>query len=512
MSLDLALTIARSGLASIQRNLAQTAQNIANAETPGYTRKTVPQQAMAVADLPLGLRNADAGRAVDTALVNQLNGSRGTVAAATVREALLRGIEQAHGAAGDGATLGDAVSALGDAFTLLRAAPADAGQQHAVLVAATTVTTRLGDLSRAIGTARQQAQDGIVQEVASANAALREIATLTLQIRANPAGGSADLEDQRDRAIGSLGESLEVQAVHRPNGEVMLIARGGIVLPLDPDRDVLGTAQATAGPETYRGAGGSLPGITLNGSDVTGQVTGGRLGEYLALWDRVLPRYQAETDLVAANLADRFARQGLVLFTDADGTTVPDPAQPYAGSAQIGLAGRLRLGQAVTAAPRLLRDGTDVVAGSPGGPMGGPTAFTPNPADGPAGFTGLLDRVLDYSLGAEAAPGVAWAAIAGAGLGPDGTLRSPFAPSATLAGYANAVTVAQLGDRAAATAAKAGAAGLQGALEARFAAGSGVDVDAEMAGMVTLQTAYAANAKVISTLQSMWDALFAAKP
>ncbi|MDN3568551.1 flagellar basal body rod C-terminal domain-containing protein [Paeniroseomonas aquatica] len=507
MSLDLALSIARSGLASIQRNLAQTAQNIANAETPGYTRKTVPQQAMAVADLPLGLRNADARRAVDTALVNQLNGSRGTVAAATVREALLRGIEQAHGAAGDGATLGDAVSALGDAFTLLRAAPADAGQQHAVLVAATTLTTRLGDLSRAIGGARQQAQDGIVQEVSAANAALRDIAALTIQIKARPPGGSAELEDRRDQAIATLGESMEVQAVHRPNGEVLLIARGGIALPLDPDRDVLGTLQATVGPETFHGAGGSLSGVTLNGSDITGQISGGRLGEYLSLRDRVLPRYQAETDLVAANLADRFARQGLALFTDADGTTVPDPAQPYAGSAQVGLAGRLRLSLAVTAAPRLLRDGTDVVAGGPGGP----SAFTPNPPGGPAGFTGLLDRVLTYSLGAEAAAGVAWAPIAGNGLGPDGTLQSPFPAPATLSGYADSVTVAQLGDRAAATAVREGAAGLQTALEARFAAGSGVDVDAEMAGMVTLQNAYAANARVISTLQAMWDALLATR-
>ena len=39
MSLDLALGIARSGLAAVQRGLAQNAQNVANAETAGYTRK-----------------------------------------------------------------------------------------------------------------------------------------------------------------------------------------------------------------------------------------------------------------------------------------------------------------------------------------------------------------------------------------------------------------------------------------------------------------------------------------
>ena len=38
MSLDLALNIARSGLAAVQRGLAQNAQNVANADTAGYTR------------------------------------------------------------------------------------------------------------------------------------------------------------------------------------------------------------------------------------------------------------------------------------------------------------------------------------------------------------------------------------------------------------------------------------------------------------------------------------------
>jgi flagellar hook-associated protein 1 FlgK len=83
-------------------------------------------------------------------------------------------------------------------------------------------------------------------------------------------------------------------------------------------------------------------------------------------------------------------------------------------------------------------------------------------------------------------------------------------PAARIAGYASNVTAAQLGDSAAAAEARSRAASLQAALDDRFTASSGVDVDAEMAGMVTLQNAYAANAKVISTLQAMWDSLLGA--
>ena len=41
MSLDLALSIARSGLSHINRQLAQSAGNVSNAATPGYTRKEI---------------------------------------------------------------------------------------------------------------------------------------------------------------------------------------------------------------------------------------------------------------------------------------------------------------------------------------------------------------------------------------------------------------------------------------------------------------------------------------
>src|ERR671933_128018 len=127
MSLDAALLVARSGLAAVQRGLAQASQNVANAETPGYTRKAVPQQALTVGDSPAGLRSGEAQRSVDTALLARLDASRATAAAATLAE-------------------------------------------------------RLNGVSDAIGAARQQAQDSVVAEVAKANAALRDIADLTTRL------------------------------------------------------------------------------------------------------------------------------------------------------------------------------------------------------------------------------------------------------------------------------------------------------------------------------------------
>ena len=507
MSLETALLSARSGLLHTQRALAASAGNVVNADTVGFTLKTVACRAEQADGQATGVRSLAPSRDVDEALLTELDSRRAAAAAAGLRADLLAGIEAVHGSpeAGDG--LGDLVAALRTGFEDLRADPAEAGRQTALVLAAEELATRFNEISASVGQARQQAQDTVVAEVATINAGLRDIASLTIRIREQIAltGEAAGLEDQRDAAISALSESIEVRALKREDGGIVLVARNGIVLPLDPARDAFSTADATVGAAAFHGAGGTIPGVMLGTQDVTASLLGGRLAEAIALRDQTLPRYQSEVDLAAATLAARFDAQGLTLFTDATGA-VPDTAQPYAGSTMLGFAGTIRVNAAVALDPALLRDGTHAVSASPAGASN----FTPNPPGGPAAFTGMIDRVLDFTFGAQAQAGLAWAAIATGGLGPDGTLSSPFGAPATIEGYAGLVTATQTADSASAKSAVAGAKTMVDGLEARFAQRSGVDVDTEMAAMVTLQNAYAANARVMSTVQAMWDSLLGA--
>jgi flagellar hook-associated protein 1 FlgK len=140
---------------------------------------------------------------------------------------------------------------------------------------------------------------------------------------------------------------------------------------------------------------------------------------------------------------------------------------------------------------------------------GGPTAFTRNPAGGPAGFTTLIDRVLAHSLGESPRPGVQWGPLISIGLGPDGSLASPFVAPRSVEGYGAVLTGAHTADRAAAAATRERAETMRRGLDARFQQQSGVDPDTEMAHLVQLQNAYAANARVMNTAQQMWDQLLA---
>jgi flagellar hook-associated protein 1 FlgK len=127
---------------------------------------------------------------------------------------------------------------------------------------------------------------------------------------------------------------------------------------------------------------------------------------------------------------------------------------------------------------------------------------------GPAGFVTLIDRILSFTFGETSASGASWGGFATSGLGPDGTLSSPFGSPRTIEDYTGLVTASQTSDSAAATSALETAKQFSEGLEARFNRESRVDVDSEMASLIQLQNAYAANARVMTTAQSMWTTLF----
>ena len=510
MSIDAALLIARSGLMHTQRALSNAADNVANAETEGYTRKRIVAEAVSVNGQGMGVRSLGPVRDVDTALVNEMNKRKSELAAAELRDSVLARIEEAHGDPAKGEGLGDLVGKLRSGFIELRHDPSQVVKQQAIVLnAAQILTDRLNDLSRVVGEARQSAHDGIVTEITKINATVRELAELTRNIveRTGAGEATADIEDKRDLALDHLSESVGFKAVRRENGGLLLLGAGGVTIPLSEKGDAFSVAPGVLAPAAYYGGAGTIPPIVLAGTDVTPLISGGRLGEYLRLRDQTLPRYQAELDVAAAEIADRFEEEGLRLFTDPTGTppalSGPDPNLPYAGGAQIGFAGRIQVNAEVRAEVRKLRDGTHVQPPPPAVPW-----FTPNPVGGPAGFTTLIDRILTNSFAASNSQGSNWGGFATTGLGPDGSLSSPFGMPQTIEQYGILVTATQASDSAAAGAAVETAKQLSDGLQARFTRQSRVDVDSEMASLIQLQNAYAANARVISTAQTMWDSLF----
>lgn len=468
-SLDSITSIASTGLSAVQAGIAVLSDNIANAGAAGFTDKHLNLSAFDVGGQTDGVRQGLISRSVDAALQANVWSSASAVGALTVQSRIFNAINTTQGSPGDGTSLADRLTALQSSFTLLQSQPSSQLQQSAVATAAATLAGDINNVASAITNQRNNVQDQIVSSVGTLNAALATAQSTTEAIISATSANqdTAALEDQRDTALQTISGLLEVHYAKSPGGDVTVLGQGGFSIPLSSR---FSTSAGTLSPQaTYAAGSGSVPPILLQSSnpavppvDVTTRISGGGLGELINQRDAVLPAYTASLDAFSAKLASSLSSQGLQLFTDGSAT---QPLTDYAG-----LSSHLQVNAILTANPSLIRDGT------PG------SSFPINPANGPASFSDLIDRVVKSSFAAS---------------GPVSSLNTD----------AQSFVARQSAAASKAATDLTSATSYQTALAAKFSDGSGVNVDAELGLMVSLQNSYQANARVIQATQTLFSAL-----
>jgi flagellar hook-associated protein 1 FlgK len=417
------------------------------------------------------VRSGPAIRTIDTALQAEVFSQNATVAGLQTRQNALQAIDAVQGTPGQGGDIASLLGNLQDQFSTLLNSPDNKTQQSAVVSAAANVAQGINALSAAYTAQRQTAQDSIVAEVTTLNATLSTIGDLSDRVVALKARGQsiADLENQRDSAVASLSQLLDVKTLAQPNGDLLIITQSGLTLPTRG-----GSPFSVADASMQPGSG--APAITLRGAGVTTQIRGGQIGANVTLRDTTMPTYQAELDELAQNLSNRFAMQGLDLFTAPTGGSAAGVQNGY-----VGFAATIQVDP--TLSPSAVRDGTPSIN-----------------AAGLAGFTDVINKVLNNALGAGLASHVS-------GLGPAGDLNAPYVAPATLRQLAATMLASQAQDSAGTTSQLGTEQAVQTTLTAKLSAQSGVNMDTEMSTMIQLQNAYGANAKVIGAVQAMWTQL-----
>ncbi len=475
MSLISALSIATGGLANVNSQLGVVSQNVSNANTAGYTREIGQQTAMSGGGQGMGVRTGTTVRSVDAELQAEAWQQDAAVAAMTVRAQALSAVDAANGTPGQGNDLASLTGALSNAFATLSADPSSTAEQTAVVTAARSLASGINGVAQAVGTQRQAAQDSISQDLIQLNAALATIGTLSRQISTATHEGTstAALEDQRDTAMSTVAQLTGATLLKQANGDVQVILPAGTTLPTDGSES-LRITDSQLSPQT------AAPPVTLNGKDITAQLTAGRIGANLGLRDAGLPTFQAELDEFSNNLTQRFSQAGLDLFTDP---SPPAATAPPAQAAYLGLANRIAVNPAVASNPAKVQQGTGLFATG-------------------ASDQTVINNVLSQTFGPVPASTAAPPLVTGLGL--SGTLAMPFARPPTLASFAATVVATQTSASSAASADLANAQAVQTTLNSKVAAVSGVSVDTEMSTMIGLQNAYSANARIITAVNDMW--------
>lgn len=288
-ALALSLSSALSGLQAAQQNLSVISGNISNANTAGYSRETLPTTALLIPGSG-GVATGVAQRNVDQTLNANLRTQISATSAASTLDSYYQSIQNLFGTVSGANSLSNTLSSFTSALQSLSTTPSDTVAQQNVVSAGQALTNQLNSMSSGIQTLRANADSGISDAVAQVNTLLQSIVSYNSQIAKARATNqsTAALEDQRDQALQQLAQQMPIQAYTDANDNMVVATPQGTTL-------VAGTAaQLTFTPAGTVTAASTLSQITVNGLDITSQISGGSIGALLQMRDQVLPNLTGE--------------------------------------------------------------------------------------------------------------------------------------------------------------------------------------------------------------------------
>ena len=329
MSLDIARLIAFSGLSAAQLQITVASSNISNADTAGYTEKTANQVSNVTAGIGTGVSITGITSTVDKLLLKSLVAATSDLGSADTTNSYLTELEQLYGTTGSsdgttsGTSLANTIASFESALTSLAATPSSASLQANAINALNDVVTQLRDTSDGIQKLRANADQDISSAVGDVNKDVQQIADLNNEIRQTAAAGqsTADLEDQRNSAVQDLASQMNVNYYTASNGDLQVYTASGQSL-VDSSAHLLSytpVASVTASTTYSAGSSSGFSGITVNGVDITSQITSGKIGSLVTLRDQALPAAESQLDQLASQLA------ASLNAVSNEGTSVPPP-------------------------------------------------------------------------------------------------------------------------------------------------------------------------------------------
>ena len=337
MGLSQALATAMSGLRATQASLSLVSSNVANAETPGYVKKTVNQVAGLTGDYGLSVLLNGVNRQLDQYLQTQIRTEASGAAYADIRSTYLANLQNVYGNPGDTGTIENAFNNFLTALQSLSTSPDSQSARIGVVNAARTMAQQLNATTQGIQNLRANAEAGINDSVTTANNAMAQIAAINNQLKNNGQtdASTASLLDQRDQYIDQLSQLMDIRTVTNDLNQVTVFTNSGVQLVGTEAAKLSFNAQGTVTPNTLYNsnpAQSNVGTITINfphgGSyDMvsTNSIRSGKIAAYLELRDNTLVKAQAQIDQFAASMSSALSDK-----TTA-GVAAPSSVLPQAG-------------------------------------------------------------------------------------------------------------------------------------------------------------------------------------
>lgn len=299
-SLTSLMNIAQQALNADQNALNVTSNNVANQNTPGYTREVVTWQTNDV----VSLSNGSYSEGVSSSEVSQRNrvleqqvqqqiqvqGQSGALQSALQQVENIFGLSSTSSSASTTA-LGSAVDSFFSSLSSLTANPSDTSTRQSVLAAANTLASAFNSASNQLTQVTSGLNQQVTSVVGQVNSLTSTIASLNQQISStSPNSDAGPLEDQRQQAIEQLSALVGLDQISTENNGITLTTSNGAVL-VDGDKSfALQTTQVGGNTDVVASA---------TGQDITTGLTGGQLGGVLEARSQQIPAYASALDNLA---------------------------------------------------------------------------------------------------------------------------------------------------------------------------------------------------------------------
>jgi len=324
------LAIATGALGAEQGALDATTNNVANVNTPGYSRL----QPVLVESSPIVVGAVTYGTGVS---LEKLQSLRDPILQMRIQEetqqqgqlnASLTAMQQAQvqftASSGD---VGTEISNFFSSLNQISTDPTNLALRQGALTAAGNMTTAFNNVANNLGQQRVNLDSNVTQDVGQVNVLTSQIATLNTQI-SELQGVNQDasaLVDQRDVLIGSLSKLIDVSSI-RSGNSLTLTTSNGTALVVGGQNFALNTQTNASG----------LQDVYSQGTDITATLTSGDVAGLLQTRDQSIPGLLANLDTLAAGISNAMNaanQQGFDLKGNAGGNLFVPPAANGQGAA-----------------------------------------------------------------------------------------------------------------------------------------------------------------------------------
>ncbi|WP_116132948.1 flagellar hook-associated protein FlgK [Tropicimonas sp. IMCC34043] len=374
MTLSSSMANALSGLTAASRAVDVVSSNVANAMTDGYARRELSLSARQSG----GVIIDGVSRAVDDRVTSDRREAEAGLSNAGLLADAWLGIEEAIGYPTENGSLADRIDQLDTALISAASRPDETVRLDQAVSAAVSVADQINSVASDVQTLRQQADTEIATMVGQLNGYLDQVEDLNRQIaRAATSDRDASaLLDQRQAIVDSISEIVPVRQASRVNGQVALYTYGGVGLVDGQAATVAFQRSAQITPfDSYEA--GDLSGISVNGFQLSiggsyNQISGGKLSAAFEIRDQIAPGAQSTIDALARDLIERFQDGTLdTSLTAGDAGLFTDLGAAFDPTHETNVASRLRVNAAVN--PEAggdswrLRDGLGATSAGPVG-------------------------------------------------------------------------------------------------------------------------------------------------